>query len=96
MAATTPSATPTSVRSKVLVICWARLLPYTGCCSGELGESANRGASATPTTTRATPRVATSPHSAATGRAEAWASRARTHSDSAAVTRSNPASTTLS
>ena len=89
---------PHSVTSKTLVICWARSLPYTGFCAVASGGSWNRGASATPSTTRETLSVATSPHSDDTSLAEtaSLARSTRNHSASAAVTRSKPASTMLS
>src|ERR1700757_1221036 len=92
------SASTHSATSKVLVICWARLFPYTGFGAGALGASSNRGASATPTTTREMLSVATSPHSDEISLAETASLARLTRSQIArtAVTRSNAASTMLS
>jgi hypothetical protein len=64
-------ASPLSTTSNVLVICWARLFPYTG-LPASAGVPAIRGDKAMPRTMRETPSTRRTPHRdeiTATGRA---------------------------
>jgi hypothetical protein len=91
------TASPLSTASKVLVICWARLFPYTG-LPAPAGVPAIRGAKAMPNTMRETLSTRRTPHSdemTATGR-ERLTRLMLSQIASAAVTTSNAAIAALS